>query len=536
MALKRKTQADESAVFSGFTDVKEIGGGGFATVYSARETDTGRPVALKLLNIRDAPPHALESFRRETLALGSLSAHPNIVTLYRTMSSTDGRPVLVMELCKESVYQRAKTAPPPMQQSVSLAIKIAGALETAHSAGMLHRDVKPQNILLTHYDEPALADFGVARLQSSSEATAGVFGFTTIHAAPEMLEGAVATAATDVYELASTLYQLLEGRAAFRTFDGEAPASVILRILRDPVPPLSATDAPIALSDLLVSAMAKSPEERPSSAADFAEALNDIERAQGWPLTHFAVVREPAAPAAVDAVSADPPAEARPPSTVPPVPIDAAPASEVAATPAAPAPTIAAHHRVTPLRPVAPTPVRARQVVTPQARPPKVAGAAPPVAPPPPVAASSAAPVSHVHTPEQPARARRYRPRHRPPYSRSASRTPIRASRRRTTVSPTSSHAPSYPILRSRRRRSTISSATGPSRSTDPTPTTSSNRRSSQSRTRPTPATPTTRRPPKAHAFVTRSNRSSAGASDPRTEGASPTDGASNLRHSVPMR
>ena len=290
-----------------------------------------------------------------------------------------------------------------MQQSVSLAIKIAGALETAHSAGMLHRDVKPQNILLTHYDEPALADFGVARLQSSSEATAGVFGFTTIHAAPEMLEGAVATAATDVYELASTLYQLLEGRAAFRTFDGEAPASVILRILRDPVPPLSATDAPIALSDVLVSAMAKSPEERPPSAADFAEALNDIERAQGWPLTHFAVVREPAAPAAVDAVPADPPAEARPPSTVPPVPVDAAPASEVAATPAAPAPTIAAHHRVTPLRPVAPTPVRARQVVTPQARPPKVAGAAPPVAPPPPVAASSAAPVSHVHTPEQPA-------------------------------------------------------------------------------------------------------------------------------------
>ncbi len=377
MALKRKTQADESAVFSGFTDVKEIGGGGFATVYSARETDTGRPVALKLLNIRDAPPHALESFRRETLALGSLSAHPNIVTLYRTMSSTDGRPVLVMELCKESVYQRAKTAPPPMQQSISLAIKIAGALETAHSAGMLHRDVKPQNILLTHYDEPALADFGVARLQSSSEATAGVFGFTTIHAAPEMLEGAVATAATDVYELASTIYQLLEGRAAFRTFDGEAPASVILRILRDPVPPLSATDAPIALSDLLVSAMAKSPEERPPSAADFAEALNDIERAQGWPLTHFAVVREPAAPAAVDAVPAD-----HPSSTVPPVPVDAGPASEVAATPASPAPAMAAHHRVTPLRPVAPTPVRARQVVTPQARPPKVAGAAPPVAPP----------------------------------------------------------------------------------------------------------------------------------------------------------
>jgi serine/threonine protein kinase len=406
MALRRKTPADESAVFPGFTNVREIGGGGFATVYSAKETDTGRPVALKLLNIRDAPPHALESFRRETLALGSLSTHPNIVTLYRTMTSADDRPVLVMELCKESIYQQAKTSPPPMQRSVSVAVKIAGALETAHRAGMLHRDVKPQNILLTHYDEPALADFGVARLQSSSEATAGVFGFTTIHAAPEMLEGAVATAATDVYELASTLYQLLEGRAAFRTFDGEAPASVILRILRDPVPPLSAADAPIALSDLLVSAMAKSPDERPPSSAAFAEALNDIERTQDWPLTHFALMEEPvAASAESDSVTAARPAD-RPSAkqAVPLVPVEAVPEPEVEVEvePVPPAPAIALHRRVTESRPVAPTPVRARNVITPQALPPKPAPAAPPVAPPPAAASSQATPVSAVQTPDSP--------------------------------------------------------------------------------------------------------------------------------------
>jgi hypothetical protein len=392
MALRRKTSPDESAVFPGFTEVKEIGGGGFATVYSAKETDTGRPVALKLLNIRDAPAHALESFRRETLALGSLSTHPNIVTLYRTMSSTDDRPVLVMELCKESIYQQARTAPPPMQKSVSVAVKIAGALETAHRAGMLHRDVKPQNILLTLYDEPALADFGVARLQSSSEATAGVFGFTTIHAAPEMLEGAVATAATDVYELASTLYQLLEGRAAFRTFDGEAPASVILRILRDPVPPLSAADTPIALSDLLVGAMAKAPDDRPGSAAAFADALNDIERAQGWPLTHFALIGDAGeAEAEAESESAGPAGAERVPTPAPAVSHVAARSPEVEPVPRAPA--IAVHHRVVESKPVAPKPVRARQVVTPQALPPKTAAPPPPVEPPPPVVV---APVASV--------------------------------------------------------------------------------------------------------------------------------------------
>jgi hypothetical protein len=267
-----------------------IGAGGFSTVFSAREIETNRPVALKILNVHDVSEHALGSFQRETYALGTLSAHPNIVTLYRTLTTEDDRPVLVLELCNGSIWERTRDqgrlAP---WESVAVAVKIAGALETAHRAGMLHRDIKPENVLITQYGEPALADFGVARLQSTSQATAGVFGFTTIHAAPELLEGRDLSAATDVYGLASTLYQLLVGKAAFRSFEDEGPASVILRILRDPVQPPVAEGIPVALSDLLVSSMSKNPYDRPASALELADELRSIEVATGWPDTAYAI-------------------------------------------------------------------------------------------------------------------------------------------------------------------------------------------------------------------------------------------------------
>ncbi len=183
--------------------------------------------------------------------------------------------MLVLELCRESLAQQVRRAGPLPGPGrwPAIGIKIAGALETAHRHGFLHRDMKPQNILVTQFGEPALGDFGVAALQASAQATAGVFGFTTLHAAPEILEGHHLSPATDVYGLASTMYQLLTGLAPFATFDNEAPASVILRIIRDPVRPLRSEDIPIGLSDLLEAALAKTPDGRPPTAVGFAEAL-----------------------------------------------------------------------------------------------------------------------------------------------------------------------------------------------------------------------------------------------------------------------
>jgi serine/threonine protein kinase len=302
VALRRKGARGQRTheLFPGFTDIVEIGIGSLATVYRAREVGTNRLVALKLLNVRDASPRSIESFERESIALGALSSHPNIVTLYRTFRIPDGRPVLVLELCTGVVADRLRGgAGLPVTDAVSIGIKIAGALETAHRGGILHRDVKPQNILVTEFGEPALADFGVAMLQSATQTTAGLFDFTTLHAAPELLEGGGTSAATDVYELASTLYQLIAGQSAFRAYEGESPASVILRILRDPVRPLSGMDVPVTLSDLLIRAMSKKMDERPPTAAEFAAELADVEIAQGWNRTQFLIrdVRTGLAPA-----------------------------------------------------------------------------------------------------------------------------------------------------------------------------------------------------------------------------------------------
>jgi serine/threonine protein kinase len=337
-------------LFPGFADVHEIGVGSLAVVYRAREIGTNRQVALKLLNVRDASPRSIESFERESIALGALSSHPNIVTLYRTFRTPDGRPVLVLELCSGAVADRLHNgAGLAVTDAVSIGIKIAGALETAHRGGILHRDVKPQNILVTEFGEPALADFGVAMLQSSTQTTAGLFDFTTLHAAPELLEGGGTSAATDVYELASSLYQLIAGQSAFRAYEGESPASVILRILRDPVRPLSGAGVPIALSDLLIRAMSKEKDQRPPTAAEFAAELAEIEIAQGWNRTQFLVRGD--APGATGPptitrmpdqlprrtqVPPAPPTTSAPPPLAPPSP--AAPLSPAAPAAAQPAP------------------------------------------------------------------------------------------------------------------------------------------------------------------------------------------------------
>lgn len=292
----RRSGSGAPSVLPGYSDLGEIGGGAFATVYSATETATGRRVALKILKLDTVHEHLIETFQHEIEALAKVSDHPNIVTLYRPMTTPDGRPVLVLELCKESLGERVRThgALDPAE-AVQVGVKIAGALETAHRNGFLHRDMKPQNILITQFGEAALADFGVAALQASAQATAGVFGFTTLHAAPEILEGQSLSPATDVYGLASTMYQLLTGAAPFTAFENEAPASVILRILRDPVRPLRSDTVPIELSDLLEAALAKDPSFRPATAAEFARALQAVEVIAGWPQTTYVAWGEVAA-------------------------------------------------------------------------------------------------------------------------------------------------------------------------------------------------------------------------------------------------
>jgi serine/threonine protein kinase len=287
---KQRLHPEPRASFPGYGSVVAIASGAFATVYRAVELGTSRPVALKLLRLGDASQSALDPLNEHLDTLTLLSKHPNVLTLYRTFFTPEDLPVLVTELCRESLAQRlARNGPLPAATVVPLAVKVAGALETAHKAGLVHGDVKPENILISAVGEPLLGDFGLASLQAAAAPTEHLAGEMTLHTPPEAFEGGPLTPAADVYGLASSIYQLLLGRGPVVTFPGEEPAAVILRVLRDtaPRPPLGSM--PIALADLLEAALSKTPADRPPTAASFAESLRSIEEASGWPPTPYVV-------------------------------------------------------------------------------------------------------------------------------------------------------------------------------------------------------------------------------------------------------
>lgn len=259
------------------------------SIYAAREAGTGRAVALKVIDDA-APLFAHEALEREAGYLAILGNHPNIVTLYQRTTLADGRPALVLEACPGTAAAAVREQRLSVSDAVSIAIKIAGALETVHRAGLVHCAVRPTSILLTEFDEPVLAEFGSA-VHRHEQSVVGIHE-TTAHTAPELLLGEAPTAATDVYALTSTLYELVAGRAAFRAYDRESPAAVSLRILAGGVRPIVASEVPLELSDLLVWGMHPDPAERPPGAAWLAEELGRIEQKNGWMRTKM-VTGEP---------------------------------------------------------------------------------------------------------------------------------------------------------------------------------------------------------------------------------------------------
>ncbi len=154
---------------AGFEDPVEIGRGGFGVVYKAHQTGFERTVALKILPIAAADESARDRFERERMAMGALSSHPNIVTVYGSGFTDDQQPYIVMEfMSRGSLGDRlAKQGAMPWNDAAAATIKVAGALDAAHEAGVLHRDIKPENILVSQYGEPKLGDFGIARHRGS---------------------------------------------------------------------------------------------------------------------------------------------------------------------------------------------------------------------------------------------------------------------------------------------------------------------------------------------------------------------------------
>ena len=224
-------------------------------------------------------------FERECLALGSLSGHPNIVAVYDQGVTDDGDLYLVMEFLGGGSFADLLATNGAAQPSevASWGSALAGALETAHRSGIIHRDVKPENVLFSDYGVPKLVDFGIARMRSAYETRAGFVSATLYHAAPEIVAGASVSPSADIYSLASALYTMLAGNAPFERAGDETLVPLIGRIATASPPDLRDVGVPAELAAVIDRALAKQPEERFESAAAFGLALRDCLRATGLP-------------------------------------------------------------------------------------------------------------------------------------------------------------------------------------------------------------------------------------------------------------
>lgn len=257
----------------------QVGRGGFATVYRGHQISVDRDVAVKVDDRRLGDARDRRRFTREIIAAGAVSGHPHIVTLYDGGTTSTDHPYLVMELYPGGSYaermKRSGAIPPTEVTDVGFAI--ADALVAAHDEGILHRDVKPGNILISRYGSPGLTDFGLAALPPAGETySVTMDSLTPSYAAPEAFGGAEPTVAMDIYALGATLYAMLLGRPPRSDETGASPPlTKLLLLLNEPLPP-----APVEGADDLMPviwrATATRPEDRYATAAEFRDDLAQV--------------------------------------------------------------------------------------------------------------------------------------------------------------------------------------------------------------------------------------------------------------------
>ncbi|MBV6755104.1 protein kinase domain-containing protein [Rhodococcus opacus] len=289
------TQRDVSGLVTaelaaaGFEDATEIGRGGFGIVYRCTQASLERTVAIKLLTA-DLDEENRERFIREQRAAGRLTGHPNIVNILHADVTANGRPFIVMPYhSRGSVDARIRRhGPLPLGEVLRLGVKMAGALEAAHSLGILHRDIKPSNILLTDYGEPVLTDFGIAHITGGFETTTGVVTGSPAFIAPEVAAGSVPSRSADVYGLGATLFAALTGHAAFERRSGEHLMAQFLRITAEPVPDPREHGVSEDVSTIIEQAMASDPDARPS-AAELSRHLSESQLRHGFAVDEVAL-------------------------------------------------------------------------------------------------------------------------------------------------------------------------------------------------------------------------------------------------------
>jgi len=258
--------------------VAKIGDGGMAVVFKALDRKLNRTVAVKVLRESYASdPQFLARFTREAQSAASLT-HPNIVSVYDVGQDGDVH-YIVMEYIEGQNLKEVITeyAPLPTQLAIEYAIQMCNALGYAHSKGLIHRDVKPQNMLIDRGGQIKVADFGIAKGLGDVTLTQAGFTLGTVHYfSPEQAQGKPALPQSDLYSIGVVLYEMLTGRIPF---ESDNPLALALKHIEEaPTSPRKYNPAiPPALEQLILKALAKQPAQRYPNAAAFAQALKDFE-------------------------------------------------------------------------------------------------------------------------------------------------------------------------------------------------------------------------------------------------------------------
>lgn len=262
-----------------YADVAYLASGGMADVYRATDTLLGRTVAVKVLAERHArDPDVSSRFKREAYAAARLSAHPHVVTVF-DVGEVDERPFIVMEFLEGgSIHDRMRAGRVPTATALTWLAQTAAALDAAHAQGVVHRDVKPANLLLDDEARVHVTDFGIASAAGLDTLTLpGTVLGTVGYISPEQARGEVATPASDVYSLGVVAFELLTGR---RPFAAESQMAEAIAHVQAPIPSASrlVPDLPPGVDEALWKALAKDPRERPESATELVEHLRRIFR------------------------------------------------------------------------------------------------------------------------------------------------------------------------------------------------------------------------------------------------------------------
>jgi serine/threonine protein kinase len=247
----------------GLSALSVLARGGYATVYRAVQESVGRDVAVKVENRRLESERDQRRFLREARAAGRMSGHPNVIDLFDAGVTPSGHPYLIMELCEASYAERMKTNPLSAVEARDVGVKIADALADAHALGVLHRDVKPANLLISRFGEPQLADFGLAVLVEARDYSITLDVLTPAYASPEMFRYAPPSPAADVYALCATLYALMRGRPPRWRDEGSPSLVSLVDMFGEPIPDVPGV--PPELMNVLRAGMANDERLRPTA-------------------------------------------------------------------------------------------------------------------------------------------------------------------------------------------------------------------------------------------------------------------------------